>query len=72
MGRLMSREVMQFANQGIPILTELANHYKVTTAQLKNMIEAGQVSAKDTEEALKLSHGMATPTRWALRHLRVN
>ena len=53
MGRLMSREVMQFANQGIPILTELANHYKVTTAQLKNMIEAGQVSAKDTEEALK-------------------
>ena len=53
MGRLMSREVMQFANQGIPILSELAKTYGVTTAQLKTMIEAGQVSAKDTEEALE-------------------
>ncbi len=53
MGRLMSREVMQFANQGIPILSELSKMYGVTTAQLKNMIEAGQVSAKDTEKALE-------------------
>lgn len=53
MGRLMSREVMQFANQGIPVLGELSKMYGVTTAQLKDMIEAGQVSAKDTEEALE-------------------
>ena len=53
MGRLMSREVMQFANQGIPLLGELSKMYGVTTGQLKQMIEAGQVSAEDTEEALQ-------------------
>jgi hypothetical protein len=53
LGRLMGREVIQFANQGVPILMELANMYKITTAELMAMIEAGNVSFNDVDKALQ-------------------
>ena len=53
LGRLMGREVIQFANQGVPILTELSKMYGVTTADLMAMIEAGRVSFEDVDKALQ-------------------
>ena len=53
LGRLMGREVIQFANQGVPILAELSKMYRVTTADLMAMIEAGRVSFEDVDKALQ-------------------
>jgi hypothetical protein len=52
LGRLMGREVIQFANQGVPILAELSKMYRVSTADLMAMIEAGRVSFEDVDKAL--------------------
>ena len=53
LGRLMGREVIQFANQGVPILAELATTLNVTTGDLMKMIENGQVSFEMVDKALK-------------------
>jgi hypothetical protein len=57
LGRLMGREVIQFANQGVPILAELSAMYGVTTADLMAMIEAGRVSFEDVDKALQSIQG---------------
>ncbi len=53
LGRLMGREVIQFANQGVPLLQELSEMYGISVADLMAKIEAGAVSFDDVEKALE-------------------
>lgn len=44
-GKVSGEELMQLTDQGIPALKILADSYKVSTAEMSNMITAGKVQA---------------------------
>lgn len=51
--RLYGTELRQFAENGVPLLDELAKMYKVTGAEMRKMIEDGEVSADAVTKALE-------------------
>jgi len=57
LGRLMQREVLQFANSGVAIIPELSKKYGKSSEQIMKMIEGGQISYQDVLSLLK---GMTT------------
>ena len=44
-GRAQTQELNQIADRGIPIWTELADHYEVSATELRKMVSAGEVDA---------------------------
>lgn len=51
LGRLTSRELNDFAINGIPLLDELANMFGKTKAEIQDMVTAGEIGFKDVEQA---------------------
>lgn len=51
--RLTGGELRQFAEAGIPLLDELAKMYNTTTAEMREMVSAGQISAEAVTVALQ-------------------
>ncbi len=51
--RLTGGELRQFAEAGIPLLDELAKMYNATTAEMREMVSAGQISAEAVTVALQ-------------------
>lgn len=51
--RLYGTELRQFAENGVPLLDELAKMYGVTDAQMRKMITDGQISADAVTAALE-------------------
>lgn len=51
--RLTGGELRQFAEAGIPLLDELAKMYNVTTAEMREMVSEGQISAEAVTVALQ-------------------
>ena len=51
-GRLMGQEALQFANAGIPIYHALAESMGKTTAEIRQMMEDGMISAEQMGQAL--------------------
>lgn len=58
-GRVSTEELNQLADRGIPIFTKLAEHYGVTGAALRKMVENGQVDAATFESVLEGTVGPA-------------
>lgn len=52
--KLMATEVRQFANQGVPILTALAELTGKSVADIKKMMKDGEIGAKEVGKALEL------------------
>jgi tape measure domain-containing protein len=50
---LYTMDLMELANRGIPIFTELAKMYGVTEAQVKKMAENGQLHFSDLQQVIK-------------------
>lgn len=66
MGRLLQTEVKQFAQSGLNINKWLMQVYGIDDkAELAKMIEAGVVSSKDVEKALKLAYDAYGPLEFA-------
>lgn len=51
--KLYGTELRQFAENGVPLLDELAKMYKVTGAEMRKLIEDGEVSADAVTKALE-------------------
>lgn len=51
--KLYGTELRQFAENGVPLLAELATMYGKTEAEMRKMIEGGQISAQAVTEALR-------------------
>jgi tape measure domain-containing protein len=51
--QLTGAELRQFINAGVPLLKELATMYETTEANVKKMVETGQVGFDDVEKAFK-------------------
>ena len=51
--RAYTRDLMQFANQGIPIYQELANILDVSTQKVREMVEEGSVGYDEVAQALE-------------------
>lgn len=49
-GRLMTNDLMQFMNAGIPILSELGKVLGKTDAQIKEMVTEGKIGFKEIEQ----------------------
>lgn len=53
LGKLQSREIRDFAMAGIPIVGELATMLGKTSAEIQEMVEAGQIGFPEVEQAFK-------------------
>lgn len=51
LGRLQQREIRDFAMAGIPIVEELARQFGKTSAEISDMVEAGQIGFPAVEKA---------------------
>lgn len=51
--KLYGTELRQFAENGVPLLAELASMYGKTESEMRKMIEGGQISAQAVTEALR-------------------
>lgn len=58
-GKVSGEEIMQLSEQGIPALQILADHFKVSTSELSNMISKGKVMSDEAIPAIidGLEHG---------------
>ena len=56
-GRLMGQELLQFSESGVPLLGELAGMFGKTTAEVQEMITAGEVGFGDVRKALENMSG---------------
>lgn len=52
-GKLTGRELRDFAVAGIPLLDELANSLGKTSAEIQEMVSAGEITTKDVLAAFK-------------------
>ncbi len=52
-GKLQGDELMQLMESGIPVLQYLADHYKVTAAEAREMVTEGEVSFAEFEAAMR-------------------
>ena len=50
-GRLFGEDINQLSGRGIPIIELLAKQFKVTTAEIKGMVETGQVGFANVQQA---------------------
>ena len=50
--RLYGTELRQFAENGVPLLAELAKMYGVTEAKMKEMVQDGEISANTVTKAI--------------------
>jgi tape measure domain-containing protein len=55
--KLYGTELRQFAENGVPLLDELAKMYGKTTAEMRKMVEGGQISADAVTVALQRMTG---------------
>ena len=53
LGKLQSKEVMQFANQGVALRGELMRRMSMNASELNKAIEQGKVSFQDVDKALQ-------------------
>ncbi len=51
--KLYGTELRQFAENGVPLLAELAKMYGKTEAEMRKMVEGGQISSQAVTEALR-------------------
>lgn len=51
-GRLMGTELRQFTETGVPLLQVLADQFKVSTAEIQDMVSAGKIGFEDVQTAL--------------------
>lgn len=56
-GRVMTGDLNQLANLGVPILRQLAKNFNVTESQVRTLAEAGKIGFKDLETALMQMSG---------------
>lgn len=52
-GRAYTKDIMQFAGRGIPIVAELAKQFKTTEANVMDLAKEGSISFKHIEKAFK-------------------
>lgn len=52
-GKLMGGDLMQFTQAGVPLLETLADQYGKTTAEVREMISAGEVGFPDVARAME-------------------
>lgn len=52
-GRAYARDIVQFTQRGIPIVSELAKQFKVTDSAVMQLVSDGKVGFKDVEKAFK-------------------
>jgi tape measure domain-containing protein len=52
-GHLTGMELRQFAETGVPLLQILADQFKVSTAEVQDMVSAGKVGFADVQKALE-------------------
>lgn len=52
-GVLLTQDMRQFGDRGVPVLAALAKHFGVTEAAVVRMVESSQVSFADFREALR-------------------
>lgn len=50
-GVAMTKDIMQFANRGIPIYEELSKVLKVSTSEVREYVSSGKVGFKEVEQA---------------------
>lgn len=53
-GRLTGNELKQFVERGIPVLTRLSKMYGVSTYEIREMVEAGEIGSAKIYEAFQL------------------
>jgi tape measure domain-containing protein len=53
LGRLQQREIRDFAMAGIPIVEQLATQFGKTSAEIQDMVEAGQIGFPAVEKAFQ-------------------
>ncbi|MBD2753763.1 tape measure protein [Spirosoma validum] len=51
-GRLMTKDLQQFTDSGIPLLQQLATQFKVADSEVQKLAEDSKISFKDVETAL--------------------
>jgi len=51
-GKLMGETLNQLAERGIPVISALADHFKVPEEAIREMVSAGQISFNDFEAAM--------------------
>lgn len=56
-GKVFSKDLYQFANRGIPIIGELAKHFKVADSEIFEMAKDGKIGFADIESAFKQMTG---------------
>lgn len=56
-GKLMTQQLNQFASRGLNVAATLAKHYKVTEAELRDMVTKGKVSFEDFAMAMSDAYG---------------
>lgn len=52
-GRVMGQDLNQLANRGVPILQELAKHYKKTVAEIREMGKRGELTFDVIEKSMQ-------------------
>ncbi|XBH21615.1 tape measure protein [Jonesiaceae bacterium BS-20] len=58
-GKVSTQELNQIADRGIPIWTNLAEHYGVSGSELQKMVSSGKVSATEFADVLENTVGNA-------------
>ncbi|HEY4313214.1 MAG TPA: tape measure protein [Pirellulales bacterium] len=53
-GRVMTRDLMQFANRGIPVIAALAEHFQVANSAVLDLAQDGKISFDDLSAAFKI------------------
>jgi len=57
-GRVMTGDLNQLANLGVPILRQLAQNFGVTESQVRTLAEAGKIGFADLEKAIGQMSGV--------------
>lgn len=52
-GRVMTEELTQFAERGVPVMQVMADQFGVTTAELLDMASKGKISFSDLEKSMQ-------------------
>lgn len=78
-GKLMTKDLMQFAGRGIPIIDELSKILKVSKAEVMNLTEAGKIGFTELQQVIEnltsstgMFGGMMEKQAQAINGLRSN
>lgn len=56
-GKLMTQQLRQFEGRGLNVAAKLAEHFKVTEGELREMVTKGKVSFEEFSEAMSDAYG---------------